>query len=225
MAPVGIGHPDLRNPAIRQERGGCADCPQWDKCLFNNRRYGGFKAQGHHNVGYRLITDRAELNSAKEDFVSCEIFTDVILDRMLNGRELRARGLDGEVISIIAQEGETVSQRFQVPFNSRSEVVRPQRHLVEPLKKAGWKVNLDDLTSPAEFRYVTLEIEVPAWKSPGVLRDDYSLTLVERERSREKSEDDIETEAWQQAKVRQAQEDVQPTEKATAKAEPLKRSQ
>src|SRR6185369_9806336 len=62
-----VGDPDLKRPAIRAERGACADCPVYEKCLFHMPRYGGFKNQGPRNVVYALITDKVENTTPRKN--------------------------------------------------------------------------------------------------------------------------------------------------------------
>ncbi len=196
---IETGDPEVVNNATeRRERGKCVKCPQYKPCMFDQRRMGAFKGKGIHNVGYRLITDPVEGANGKADFCSCVQFIDSGLqDRMITGRELQIKGIRGEFISICAQEGETIRQGFQVGFNSRNEIIKPMPNLVEPLRKAGYKVNLDDMGQAAEFREVEFERVVPKYVEPNKGRTDYSARIAAEEAQRVDDESNAEEIAWE----------------------------
>lgn len=208
--PLASGpNPDVPASVYRSERGACAKCALYENCLFHLTRMGGFKGQGRHNIGVRIITDKVEGHNGKEDICSCVTFVEgSYQDRMLSGNEFRMRGKDGERISVIAQEGETIDQRFDVGFNAKNEVVRPMRHIIEPLKKAGYKVNLDDMNSAQEFKPVTLKMVVPKYETPNLQRSDYAAEILRRAEQEEQSQEDAETAAWKEVRAKQAAQDA-----------------
>ena len=206
---IGHGDPDVQEEVNRGQRGACGGCPQWEKCLFNMPRYGGFKGNKRKAprvyVAYRLITDKAELNGAKEDFCTCENFVEVLQDRMLTGQSLRAEGKDGEVVTILTAQTH-VSQRFKVGFNTANEIIRPMPNLIQPLKDAGYDINVNDFKDAHEFRDVTLNIPVPEYRERDT-QDNYNQDVIERERKREALQEDAETAAWDAARARQLEQD------------------
>lgn len=212
MPSIQVGDPDSRNATVRAERGGCHACPVYTNCLFHRADMGGFKGQGPHNIGYRLITDISEGESAKEDFMSCENFVNVLQDRMLTGDEERMRGRPGEFVSVVAQEGEIVRQRVSVAFNSRGQVIKPTPNLVEPLKKKGFEVNLDDRSPAIDFDTVTVDVVVPKFKPKSKAVDDWSTELKRDEIAHRANAQSTADEAWERARAKQV--DVKP--KATA---------
>ena len=216
QSPLPIGSmEDVRAAGMSlREFGTCAQpdknirgCALWGKCRFDQRRMGGFKGDRPHYVGYRLITDRAEGNAAKEDFCSCMAFTEVLLDRLDTGNDLVTKGKDGERIAIVAQEGESIVRRFQVGVNSKGEVIKPQPDLVKALEKAGYKVNVDDQSQPITYKTVVLEVIVPEFPpvrmTTQTVTGDYSTLIAQREMARLKEMEDADDRVWEQAMSRQ----------------------
>ena len=124
LNPNPIGTPDeLRKKGIGlNEAGSCAPsagtpghqsgsrgCSQYPRCIFHLTRYGGFRDHGPRNCGYYLKTHEGD---AKEDFAACYWFVSRMLDRMLAGRRDREAGKNGEIIDVIAQEGEEILQKY-----------------------------------------------------------------------------------------------------------------
>src|SRR5262245_9569871 len=152
MLKVQQGNPDLKDELTRQQRGLCADCDAYVDCLFHMPRYGGFRNQGERYVLYRLTTDPAENQNTKEDFCSCRTFVrGGLQDRMLTGREQRARGLAGEVVTVITDR-RWITQGTEMGFNTRNEIINPIPNLVDDLRTAGYKVNLNDQSQAVIFK-------------------------------------------------------------------------
>lgn len=230
--PVMRGNPDEKTPQTRSERGACHDCDCWGKCLFHLKRLGGFKGQiprgqRRKNIGYRLITDGAENYGAKEDYTVCQAFVEVLQDRMLTGQRLRSEGKEGEFVSVIAQEGEVINQRFDVGFNARNQVIRAQPSIIAALEEAGYKVNLDDRSPAVEFRPVTIKVTVPPYREPMAISNEYTLDLLAKEKQRLSAEEEMADEAWKRARARHAAADAKPAEKSekVATAERVGKSQ
>jgi hypothetical protein len=72
---------------------------------------GGFKDKGPHNIGYYLRTANSDGAKQKEDTAPCYRFVATLQARMLAGMDRKNRGLDHEVIQVIAQEGEKIVVR------------------------------------------------------------------------------------------------------------------
>ncbi len=176
----------------------CHSCPQHPKCMFHQPKLGGFKnndryeTKGRHNIGYQLLTDKTNQNAAAVNFMSCEMFTETMLDRMRQGRDLREQGLDGEVIRIHAQEGDPIKQTLRVGFNSRGEVVRPMAVHIEPLEAAGYKINHQDQVA-LEFRKVTIVIPVPVYTLPSMTNDPTAQDVMDDIMAAEADDDALES--------------------------------
>lgn len=181
----------------------CQTCEFNGMCRFDQKRLGGFKGEGPKYIGYRLITDRTERNSAKEDTMTCFNFVNALQRRMLHGQALRADGKDGEIIKVVAQEGEAITRRIRVGMNSRGEIVRPQAEIIEALKKSGHKVATDDMTHPTTWREVEYKATVPRFAEEAAKINGYSQGLLARELSEQQMEDAAEDEAWEQARAKQ----------------------
>ncbi len=208
MTDIQVGNPDTKDPQIRSERGLCADCPYYSDCLFHMPRYGGFRGQGPRYVRYRLITDATEKSNAKEDFIACDNFVGGGLqDRMLTGQELRARGQKGELISILTDNSNTVTQGMEMGFNNRNQIVNPQPNLVADLKAAGYDVNQDDKAPAARWEPVTFKRTVPPYKKPQTGASNYSQEIAAKQALEQQAEEDAEAEIWTR---RQRQTDDEP---------------
>lgn len=205
MTNIVIGDPELNTPQARAERGACVSCAQWPVCRFDQKRLGGFKGRGRKNVGYRLVTDPTENANGKEDFCSCEAFIDSGLqNRMIEGQSLMAQGIRGEMVSIVAQEGDFVTIGVQMGFNSRNQIARPIRTLIPALKAAGYEVNADDNSGNVEFRDVEYKIEVPVFKAVNKLRTAYSSKIAGLEESALVDNSDMADAVWAEARARKA---------------------
>jgi len=188
-----IGDPALKTPAVKQARGLCAPCPVYEKCLFHMPRYGGFKGQGPRNVVYSLRTDKVENHNAKEECVSCMNFVETMQDRMLSGRAAADEGRAGaERVSVLV--GRT-SYRMgtEMPFNGKGEIIKQPLYLIDDLKRAGYKVNQDDMTNPARWQTVVFDRIVPDYNAPQVTSSTYSEEISARmaeQEQRDIEEDD-----------------------------------
>jgi len=212
----------------------CDICPLVTKCLFDQKRLGGFKRPGEraHYIGYRLITDKTERNAvsvgAKEDFCTCFNFVEVLQDRMLAGQALRAEGKDGEIVAVIAQEGGMIRQRHRVGYNARGEVIRPQLEIIEALKAVkGLKLNLDDNSLAVGFKSVVVEVPVPRYDEVLATVGDYGQEIMARAMAEQEMRQETDELAWQEVQKRMATEDqvmakAEPV--AVAKADPMKKS-
>lgn len=182
--------------------------------MFDQPRYGGFKGDRPHYIGYRLITDAVENHSAKEDYCTCHNFVEVFRDRMITGMTQRLQGKDGELVKIIKQEGETIERRVRVGFNSIGEIVRPQAEIVDDLKKSGYKVSANDNAAVVNWKDVTYRTVVPNYLEVAGRLNSYSDLLMKREMEEQALEGEAEEVAWQAAKAKM--EKAEPAVKAKA---------
>lgn len=201
----------------------CATCAFAPDCQFDVRQRGGFKGDGPKYIGYRLITDRAEMNGAKEDTTTCFNFIESGLQkRMTVGRNLRDDGKDGDRIKIIAQEEAgpdnwktTVKQSAEVGFNLRGEIVKPQPHLVEHFKRAGYKVSTELMSPVAEWRVVEWEVPVPKFREEQARVTGYKQSVMARELAEEEAAVQDDDEAWERARAKKVEPKAEPVKKAS----------
>jgi hypothetical protein len=152
---------------------GVRGCPVERSCRFARKRYGGFKGKGPKYVGYRLVTDEGRV---KEDFIRCHSFIRGGLQARLDAGVIhRQQGKRGEFVRIIAQEGETIRQRVQIP------------------------VNPNDKSQQAQFKFETETITVPEHPRPtdvDVLT--YDQEIISKELQAEKIEEEFDSQMAEQ---------------------------
>lgn len=119
---------------------GTRGCAYYEECPFHRTKWGGFKDHGPRNVGYFLQTTDFK---RVEGIVSCYRFVSTLLGRMKDGNRAREDGKNGEIIRIIAQEGEKIAAKYQV------------------------RTNLDRPNDPPKFEWFKGMIEVPKFPRPG----------------------------------------------------------
>jgi len=120
---VGLKHVGSCAPPSKGVRG----CSRYDTCLFRLTRYGGFRrpetgvpagrkpeAYGPHNIRFFHQPDEGE---SRRDFMDCYTFMFQMAERMFAGEEQRRRGKPGEIIRIIAQEGQPIRRMLRVNLN------------------------------------------------------------------------------------------------------------
>jgi hypothetical protein len=123
LHPNPVGTPDeLRREGISVAMvGSCAPpskgvrgCSQYDKCIFRLTKNGGFRDQGPKHVGFFHETHEGH---RRQEFMACFTFMQTMYERMRSGIRDREDGLRGEIIRVIAQEGETIRPKLQVNLN------------------------------------------------------------------------------------------------------------
>lgn len=120
-----------------RQRPGIRGCPVADDCRFHLTSMGGFRAPDGeagasrpHNVGYYLETDEG---TVKEDWCSCHVFVRILQARADAGAALRLKGKPGELVQIVAQEGEKVMMRWQEKANVADK--REEAEFVERIEE------------------------------------------------------------------------------------------
>lgn len=88
------------------------------ECIFSQSRYGGFRGKKVSNVGVYLRTSATDGGRQQHFQTPCYAFIRTLKSRMIDGITQRARGLDGEIVRIIAQEGEKIRPLVFVSSNS-----------------------------------------------------------------------------------------------------------
>lgn len=194
---------ELRGGVIAPTSRTCQNCAVKENCRFNRRDMGGFKGQGPKYIGFRLICDRAENNSATQDFMTCFNFVQANMNsRMRTGRNNREDGKDGEIIRVIAQEGDTIKKRTRCGFNARNEIVRPPQEIAADLKASGFKVSTDDNTVVATWKDVQYSATVPSYAEWVLKSTGYADDIMKAEMAMEETADEIEDRAWREAEAK-----------------------
>lgn len=126
---------------IKDQRRGC---PVWDTCRFDHRSMGAFKGQGPRYIGYRIIDPALGDLGTNQDVHACYAFVHGLQKRADFGAAARREsgGRRGEVIRVIAQEGDIIETRYDLPINGKGEVVNVMPEMVEMLKENGIKFSL-----------------------------------------------------------------------------------
>jgi hypothetical protein len=96
---------------------GAPGCAQYDRCIFRYTNNGGFRDHGPRNIGYYFESSEG---GAKEDQCLCSVFMGCLYDRMEEGAIARRRGLRGDLIEVIAQEGEEIWRTQIVNANAET---------------------------------------------------------------------------------------------------------
>lgn len=157
---------DIINVAscAKDKKGVVRGCPVFDACRFHHPKLGGFKGQGPKNVGYQLVTDDG---GAKGDFMPCFAYTQVLQGRADHGAEQRRQGKRGDAIRIVAQEGEHVTSRYQMPLNAKGEVINQSASDFDMLEAQGIKICRTETMVPAtSWGYVKFRRTVPKFPRP-----------------------------------------------------------
>jgi hypothetical protein len=188
---IQFGDPESKTAAAKAERGKCAPCPLYTKCLFHLPRNGGFRGQGKRYIAYTLITDSVENSNGKQDFVDCATFVEGFQDRMLSGQAAAAEGRKGaEIIRLLVdkQPGDTLDYGEYMAFNGRGEIVRPQPNRIADLEASGHKVNRDDMSPPVAWNLVEYQRTLPDYNAPKKTASAYSEKIRNLESEQNASE-------------------------------------
>lgn len=118
---------------------GVSGCPYYESCIFRFTRNGGFRDHGPRNIGYFHQTHEER---RVENFASCHLFMSRMRDRQQAGERDQQDGKKGEIIEIIAQEGEVIHTQVVVNIN-------------------------EGTTLPARYEKQTKTIPVPHFPRPG----------------------------------------------------------
>jgi len=160
------------NPALvgscARPSAGVRGCQHHENCIFRFRRFGGFRDDpgGARNIGYFLQTHEG---NKKEAVASCHFFMQRLYDRMRAGERDRQDGKNGEIIQVIAQEGEIIHRQMTVNVNEGKLPVQP-----------------------AKYEKKTFTGPVPAFPRPGQRPAvHYDTLLDDRRRAREAQETDL----------------------------------
>lgn len=153
---VGCCHPKVGN--------GIAGCAYYERCIFRFRKNGGFRDQGPKNVGYFLRTHEG---NQKEDENSCHWFMSRLDDRRFAGERDRREGLQGEIIEVVAQEGEVIHKQMVVNVN-------------------------EGTGKPADYRKKSFAVKVSEFPRPGSVQSiAYDTLLEDRRRLREAQDESL----------------------------------
>ena len=143
-------------------------CAMEGLCRFDRKNMGGFKGQGPHYVGYRVMDPATGDLGTNQGSHLCFAWIHGFQKRADFGAAARreSNGARGEVIRIIAQEGEEIpgGVRHNLPINNKGEVVNVMPEMVENLKRSDIKFSLlpNEITTGRQD-FVVKEI-VPRFK-------------------------------------------------------------
>ena len=225
---------EVRNGEVAPSELSCASCPFFtgntpikglkrSQCRFDQKRFGGFKGTRPHYIAYRIITDKVEQHSAKEDIMLCQNFVRNMQDRMDFGAARRVAGFDGEIIKIIAQEGEPITLRTRVGINVNGHIVKPNAELKPKLEASGFTIAPDNAVV-VEWKDVSYKTTVPSYVEELERITGYSESILKREFSEQGAMDEVEDAAWQAAQRKMSEDaDSLPVPPGGAFAEPIKR--
>jgi hypothetical protein len=190
-------------------------CVQWDVCQFNMPRRGGFKGKGPKYVGYRLITDGAEKNHAKQDFCSCFVFVETIQNRIISAQHNKDMGRDFERVAVIAQEGESMKVERSLPINYKGNVTGPFLHampwIADGLEKAGFTVERDDVNPSVDQKMFTFEIAVPKFPRPNEMGGlSFQASIIAEEIKSDRTAEERELRLHEMEQAEKAEKDVEP---------------
>jgi len=116
VSKVPTCHPEKLN--------GVRGCSQWRSCRFNRPEFGGFKGTGPKMIGYFL---RPYDGPPKTDICACHTFVMAVQPLMDEGIALRMQGKTGQVVRIVAQEGQPIKvRRFPQKMVNGVLVTKPE---------------------------------------------------------------------------------------------------
>lgn len=157
----------------RAKASGLRVCPMWDECQFNLKSMGGFKeVGGPRYIGYRYI-DPAD-GTATEDIMRCHTWVMTMQAKADANAALRRRsgGKHGAVIRIIAQEGEEITSRYQLPVNAKGEVINVMPEMRDILEANKIKMSHAPGEQTVTQRFFELKRTVPRHPRPGEIQGD-----------------------------------------------------
>jgi hypothetical protein len=150
------------------ERGKVRGCPMAEQCAFDRPGSGGFKFKsGPHYIGFRII-DPAD-GTAMQDVTMCHNYVLTLQKRADAGAAQRrvSNGRRGEIIRVIAQEGEEIVTAFNVPVNAAGEVINVMPEHIPIFKENGVKFSLVPKQEPVTWKSLELRRTVPHFPRPG----------------------------------------------------------
>jgi hypothetical protein len=176
-------------------------------------RRGAFKGKGPRYVGYRLITDGAEKNHAKQDVCQCFVFVETIQNRIIGSQHNKDMGRDYERVAVIAQEGDSMKVERSLPINYKGNVTGPflntQPWLAEGLKKAGFTVEMNDVSPSVDQRMFTFDVTVPKFPRPSEMGGlSFQASIIADEIRANRDEDEREMKLWQMEQAEKGEQDV-----------------
>jgi hypothetical protein len=159
LNPALIGSCAPSSPGVR-------GCQSYPNCIFRFKKFGGFRDFGAKNIGYFIQTHEG---NKKEDEGSCHFFMQRLYDRMRAGERDRQDGKAGEIIEVIAQEGEIIHRQVTVNVNENPAL-------------------------PARYEKKTFTGPVSRFPRPGERQVvEYNTLLDDRRRAREAQDPDLQT--------------------------------
>ena len=109
---------------------GVCGCDHYEKCIFRLTKNGGFRDHGPKNVGFFHETHEGH---RRQEFMACFSFMQTMYERMRSGIRDREDGLNGEIIRIIAQEGDTIRPKHNVNLNEGTTLPHKWARKTDPI--------------------------------------------------------------------------------------------
>ena len=130
------------------------------------------------------MTALPESSVRLEDIATCFSYVLTLQKRSDYGAAERrvSNGKRGEIIEVIAQEGEYITSRYHLPVNGKGQVINPMPEMFEMLKEN----KIDFSTLPNEvavgpWKFFELRRVVPRFPRPGEPRgDSYAHRVAQR---------------------------------------------
>ena len=151
---------------------GLRPCPVFNTCQFHLKSMGAFKGNGPRYIGYRFI-DPAD-GEVAQDVTKCYAWTLTMQAKADANAALRrtSGGKHGAVIRVIAQEGEEIITRYNLPINGAGEVVSPMPEMIDILEanKVPYSTRANEV--PIGRKFFELKRVVPRHPRPGEMNMD-----------------------------------------------------
>lgn len=153
---------------------GSRPCPVAPSCRFNRKDMGGFKFTGGPKyIGYRYIDPAT--GDATQDVTRCHSYVLTLQAQSDAGAAERrvSGGKRGKIIKVIAQEGEEIVTRYQLPVNGKGQIINPMPEMIPILEANGKAFSvLPNEVAVGPWRFFELKREVPRHPRPGELTGD-----------------------------------------------------
>lgn len=120
-SPIGTLEELRREQIGSQHVGSCAPpskgvrgCAAYEKCIFRLTKNGGFRDHGPKNIAFFHETHEGH---RRQEYMACFTFHQVLYERARAGQRDREDGLNGEIIRVVAQEGQMYRPKLRVNKN------------------------------------------------------------------------------------------------------------
>jgi len=109
---------------------GVRGCSHYEKCIFRLTKNGGFRDLGPRNIGFYHQTHEGH---KRQEFMACFTFMQTLYERMRAGIRDREDGLNGEIIRIVAQEGQLIRPKHTINVNAGTNLAPKWDRRTDPI--------------------------------------------------------------------------------------------